>query len=388
MEDGFVDQYSANTDAGIGTVHSCRYSKQKKPVQNNDFLSCSTCINNGQIKVYGIFSGFNGGDYTAKFVMNRLVYELFQENPITPQLLPFQVVEEFRRKFENTAERYLISSADALNERLMKLEDATEAGKNAVSEINQKIRQGTTALVVMIINQDLYVLNCGSSLALAMNSENVVQLNTNLHNKDNAIENQRLKNLGVDPDTVLNPTRAIGDLQRTHLYEETPAFKNAKGPPVISTPDVQYFRIDPSWRHIVLLSDGVIQNLKEVEVENIPTEVSVRLIEDHTLTSTAQALADSFARKHLDAFITMNDDKNCFISNHREEMTVIYVRLPDQSEPAQLYETVDSAFSTMESTNTTMFEPCTVPYVDAIGLHSGKNYEKMKKLIINSKPPK
>lgn len=387
MEDGFVDQYSANTDAGIGTVHSCRYSKQKKPVQNNDFLSCSTCINNGPIKVYGIFSGFNGGDYTAKFVMNRLVYELFQENPISPNLLPFQVVEEFRRKFENTAERYLISSADSLNERLIKLEDQSEAGKNAVSRINQKIRQGTTALVVMIINQDLYVLNCGSSLALAMNSENVVQLNTNLHNNDNPNEIQRIKALGIDPDTVLSPTRAIGDLKRTHLFEETEAFKNAKGPPVISTPDVQYFRIDPSWRHIVLLSDGVVQNLKEVEVENIATEVSVRLIEDHTLTSTAQALADSFARKHLDAFITMTDD-NLFISNHREEMTVIYVKLPEVNAPAELYETVDSAFSTMESTNTTMFEPCSIPYVDAVGFHAGRNYDKMKKYILMSKAPK
>ncbi|UMM43912.1 hypothetical protein L5515_019213 [Caenorhabditis briggsae] len=382
MEDGFVDQYTANTDAGIGTVHSCRYSKQKKPVQNNDFLSCSTSINNGHIKLYGIFSGFNGGDYTAKFVMNRLVYELFQENPISPTLPPLMVCKEFRRRFENTAERYLLSNADALNERLLKMEDHSEAGKNAVSEINQKIRQGTTALVVLIINQDLYVLNCGSGLAIAMNSENPVQLNTNLHDKDNVKENQRIRALGIDPDTVLNPTRAIGDLQRTHLFEETEAFKNAKGPPVISTPDVQYFRIDPAWRHIVLLSDGVVQNLKEVEVENIPTEVSVRLIEDHTLTSTAQALADSFARKHLDAFITMNDDKNCFISNHREEMTVIYVKLPEINAPGDFYETVDSAFSTMESTNATMADPPSrVPYVDAVGFYSGPNFTEMKRLI-------
>lgn len=381
MEDGFVDQYSVNTDAGIGTVHSCRYSKQKKPVQNNDFLSCATCINNGPIKLYGIFSGFNGGDYTAKFVMNRLVYELFQENPITPNLLPYQVVEEFKRKFLNTSERYLQSNADILNERCLKLEDETEAGKNVVSLCNQKIRQGTTALVVMIINQDLYVLNCGSSLAMAMNSETVQQLNTNLHNKDNPIESQRIRSLGIDPDTVLNPTRAIGDLQRTHLFEETPEFKNAKGAPVISIPDVQWFRIDPSWKHIVLLSDGVVQNLKEVEVENIPMEVSIRLIEDHTLTSTAQALADSFARKHLDAFITMNDDKNCFISNHREEMTVIYIALPDISEQAELYETVDSAISTLESTNQTQFEPSRTPYVDAIGFNSGENYTRMRKII-------
>lgn len=388
-EDGFVDQYSANTDAGIGTVHSCRYSKQKKPVQNNDFLSCSTCINNGYIKVYGIFSGFNGGDSTAKFVMNRLVYELFKDNSLSPALPPPMVMKELRRRFENTAERYLDSNTDVLSERLIKMEDHSEAGKNAVSEINQRIRQGTTALVMLIINQDLYVLNCGSGLAIAMANENPIQLNTSLHDKDNLEENQRIKALGIDPETVLNPTRAIGDLQRTHLFEETEAFKSAKGPPVISTPDVQYFRIDPSWRHIVLLSDGVVQNLKEVEVENIPTEVSVRLIEDHTLTSTAQALADSFARKHLDAFITMNDDKNCFISNHREEMTVIYVKLPEVAAQPEFYETVDSAFSTMESTNATMFEPPSrVPYVDAVGFKSGPNYNHMKRLIANLKKRK
>lgn len=379
-DDGFLDQYPANTDAGIGTVHSCRYSKQKSPVQNNDFLSCSMCIHNGPIKLYGIFSGFNGGDSTAKFVMNRLVYEIFGENPITPTLLPYQVVEEFKRKFENVAERYLLMNTDDLNNRLLKLEEQSETGNNAVSEINQKIRQGTTAIVVMIINQDLYVLNCGNSLAIAMNSENVVQLNSNLHNNDNPLEIVRIKGLGINPETVLNPTRAIGDLQRTHLFEETEAFKNAKGPPVISTPDVQYTKIDPSWRHLVLISDGVVQNLKEVEVENIPTEVSVRLIEDHTVTSTAQALVDSFARKHRDAY-TMSDDKNFCISNHREEMTVIYVKLEEDYQAA-LYEQFDSAISTMESTNATLYEPCSTPYVDATNFNSGKNYEKMKKLLL------
>lgn len=321
--------------------------------------------------------------------MNRLVYELFNDNSMSPALPPSMVMKEIRRRFENTAERYLDSNSDLLSERLMKMEDQTEAGKNSVSEINQKIRQGTTALVVFIMNQDLYVLNCGSGLAIAMANDNPIQLNTNLHDKDNLEENRRIKALGIDPETVLNPTRAIGDLQRTHLFEETEDFKSAKGPPVISTPDVQYFRIDPSWRHIILLSDGVVQNLKEVEVEDIPTEVSVRLIEDHTLTSTAQALADSFARKHLDAFITMNDEKNCFISNHREEMTVIYVKLPEIIAQTEFYETVDSAFSTMESTNATLPElPSRIPYVDAVGFKSGPNYNNMKKLITTLKQRK
>ena len=45
--------------------------------------------------------------------------------------------------------------------------------------------------------------------------------------------------------------------------------------------------------------------VSDLKYKYIFREVSVRLIEDHTLTSTAQALADSFARKHLDAFITV-----------------------------------------------------------------------------------
>ncbi|CAI2358267.1 unnamed protein product [Caenorhabditis sp. 36 PRJEB53466] len=382
MDDGFLDQYSNNTDAGIGTVHSCRYSKQNNAIQSNQFLSCCTCINNGQIQLYGLFSGFNGGSTTANFVMKRFVHELFQENPLAPGLTPVQVMEEIRTKFEKVAERYLMSLSDILNERLLKLEEETESGNNRVSEINQKIRQGSTALIAIKIIQDLYILNCGSSLALAITHETAVQLNDNLHNKDNAVENSRLKALGIDPSTVLNPTRAIGDLQRTHLYEESNDFCNANGPPVISTPDIWHYKIDSSWQHLVLLSDGVVQNLKEAEVDDIPTEVFVRLIEDHTLTSTAQALADAFARKHFDAFITMQKDTLCCISNHREEMAVVIVKLSTGSQ--DLYETFDSALSTIDSTSNTLSGTSLVPYVDASRLTTGKNFEKMNKIILSS----
>uniref|UniRef100_A0A8R1E7Z4 PPM-type phosphatase domain-containing protein n=1 Tax=Caenorhabditis japonica TaxID=281687 RepID=A0A8R1E7Z4_CAEJA len=237
------------------------------------------------------------------------------------------------------------------------------------------IRQGTTALIVLRIAKDIYVLNCGCSLALAVTRENAVQLNFNLHNKDNESEKQRIQYLGVDPNHVLNPTRAVGDLQRTHLYEECKDFSHAKGPPVISTPDVQHFKINDSWQHLILLSDGVIQNLKEVEVDDIPTEVFVRLSKDHTLTSTAQALADAFARKHLDAFITMRDDKNCCISSHREEMTVIVVKLSEE-----FYEKFDPTGSSLESTNATNDISYIKPYVDSTNFNSGKNYEKMKQI--------
>lgn len=77
----------------------------------------------------------------------------------------------------------------------------------------------------------------------------------------------------------------------------------------------------------------------------------------------------------------MSDDKNFCISNHREEMTVIYVKLEEDYQAA-LYEQFDSAISTMESTNATLYEPCSTPYVDATNFNSGKNYEKMKKLLL------
>lgn len=57
------------------------------------------------------------------------------------------------------------------------------------------------------------------------------------------IKYSSLKNLQA----VLNPTRAVGDLQRTHLYEECENFRNASGPPVISTPDIHHFVVSASF---------------------------------------------------------------------------------------------------------------------------------------------
>lgn len=57
-------------------------------------------------------------------------------------------MEEFKRKFENVAERYLLMNTDDLNNRLLKLEEQSETGNNAVSEINQKVRLNFEIIII------------------------------------------------------------------------------------------------------------------------------------------------------------------------------------------------------------------------------------------------
>lgn len=76
----------------------------------------------------------------------------------------------------------------------------------------------------------------------------------------------------------------------------------------------------------------------------------------------------------------MQDNSSCCISNHREEMTVVYVKLSGKN--PVFYETFDSALSTFDSTNTPLIGTPYTPYIDTGNISHGKNLEKMKRLII------
>ncbi|CAD6187480.1 unnamed protein product [Caenorhabditis auriculariae] len=349
MEDGFADQYPACCNSGIGSAYGGRYSKSKKFNANHELLDSSVHIDINDIQLYAIFCGFNGGSNAAKFSMNRMVYEIFQDQPIKTIMMSREIIAELHRKFANVARRYMDMMTDSLSERFILKDQNDEVNANAISELDQKIREGCTAIVALRIECDLFVLNCGTSMAIAITddpSDPVVRINDQLHENENPVEIERLKNIGVDPENVLKPTRAIGDLHR-----------------IIAVPDIYHVVIQNNWRYIVLISDGVVQNLKEFQVEDVAMEVYERLKEDHTATSTAQSLVDAFARKHLDAY-TRNMVENGFtFSNQREEMTVIFVKL----EHDNLYETFKSSTnSTLDYTQSTTDGGPVQPYVDVL----------------------
>ncbi|CAB3399142.1 unnamed protein product [Caenorhabditis bovis] len=351
MENAFVDEYPPAANSGIGSVFGCRYKKQTVEPDNETQgypinIDFSDAVN--EQKLFGLVCGFNGGSKTAEFVRDRLIYEILFDNPIAVNMTPNMIKEELAQKFRIVSNRYNDSLNEDLYTRWNEKQSENADSKDKISEIDKKIRAGTTVLLILQLNQNVFVLNCGTGLAIAITSENnAIQLNTIVHENDDEEEVLRFQSINVDPTRVLNPTRAIGDLHRAHLYEENEDFKNAVSAPVISSPDVYYYTVDREWKYLVLISDGVVQNLKDAGVDDILSEVA-GLSEENSPRSTAQSLLDKFSRKHCDAFSRVQEERGSGISNRREEMTAVFVKFPQS--PQHYNQTADSAISTMSST--------------------------------------
>ena len=69
---------------------------------------------------------------------------------------------------------------------------------------------------------------------------------------------------------MFHPTRAIGNFDRSIYYNEDEHLVDATSAPIISIPDVYHYVIEDIWKSLVIISDGVVQNLKEFNVEDIP----------------------------------------------------------------------------------------------------------------------
>ena len=69
---------------------------------------------------------------------------------------------------------------------------------------------------------------------------------------------------------MFRPTRAIGNFDRSIYYNEDEHLVDATSSPIISIPDVYHYVIEDIWKSLVIISDGVVQNLKEFNVEDIP----------------------------------------------------------------------------------------------------------------------
>ncbi|KAE9415368.1 hypothetical protein Angca_009766 [Angiostrongylus cantonensis] len=359
--DEFAEEFKECVNSGIGSSLGGRYNKHKKFIQEHKAMDWAIHIDENGIAMYGIFCGFNGGADVAKFVMNRMVYEVFRDHPITKSMTVEEVKDALLRKFRTVDLRYLQTIDDDLAQRLV-LMDNPETNSDDISALNAKIRKGTTAFVVLRVDHNLYVLNCGTSLGLAFLSDrSLVRLNARVHDNDDPEEYERLVKLDVNPLDVHRPTRALGDYFRRNLFEEKKEFEGAKGDPVIAEPDLYHLEIDKTWKYLILMSDGVLQNLKDCGVEDILAEVQERLQIDTSVRSTAQGLVDAFGRKHDAAYC--RSEFNGHVSNRREEMTVIFVNLANGNKSTDTFDS-SSITSSLETTLPPIDLGPIDPYVD------------------------
>lgn len=322
------DKYPVCENSGIGNTIGGRYQKTKQ-ITTTEAQNASIHISLNNMQLYGVCSGFNNGMGTAQSVLEGMARAVFYDNPINMTYSSDKVKKVLTEKFTNVSKTNRETKKDHHMELFVSEEDNDKLS-DKFTELGADTREGWTAIFAFQMDGILYVVKYGSSMALAVTSDN------------GQIVRQ------------LNPIRQENEEQRLLDSNVIP----------VDQPDVFSYPIENSWKYIVLLSVGVVNNLNAFQ-SDIPKYFKTAIVravsDNNTETTNAQSLVDMFAREHMDAFFRhFDEDKARVISNQREEMTIIFVRF----EPNAGDNTYESSMSTMNRTLPQETSSPLTPYVD------------------------
>lgn len=150
---------------------------------------------------------------------------------------------------------------------------------------------GSTATVVLVVGDDMYILNCGDSAGGVISSEGTIEILTEDHGTHNSVEATRVvANGGVLRDQGIKFYKpfplccfAASQQAKLRLYPGgllvTRAFGdfNAKvailggiaGVVIHDHGEVRHKKLDSGIRSIILASDGLWDGLSKIQIENI-----------------------------------------------------------------------------------------------------------------------
>jgi serine/threonine protein phosphatase PrpC len=198
----------------------------------------STMVESKQIAVYAVFDG-HGGDRASKFCKKNLMNSIFSQT---------KFIE--KADWENALKKGL-KHLD--KEFLDKYQDSDD---------------GTTAIVVLQVNNKLYIGNLGDSRAILCRGKEVIPLSSD-HKPDREDEYERIQNLGGDVinnhatgyiprvNGILAVSRAIGDKSLKYPI-----------PYVIANAEMKVITLGPEDLFIVLASDGLWDIFTNEEVND------------------------------------------------------------------------------------------------------------------------
>lgn len=192
---------------------------------------------------------------------------------------------------------------------------------NKLHALDSEISGGTTATVVLIYRNRIYVANVGDTRVLLVQTDpgdimSVRQLTVD-HTIDSTNEQDRLANLGLDVQKLYQTrkigtsdcTRRIGDFNTKGGYKDIDILSPAVREPVIAEPYVTGgIPIDSSSSFLIIMSDGLYQAVQDATgtatvntdvAQMVATEFSVQ----STLNGVAQACVDKVVRFHHDTFM-------------------------------------------------------------------------------------
>nr|KAG5714894.1 hypothetical protein BaRGS_000382 [Batillaria attramentaria] len=173
---------------------------------------------------------------------------------------------------------------------------------NKLQQLEQELSGGTTATLVLIYNNKIYVANVGDTRALlvkmAQDGRLTVMQLSNDHTIADPSEQARLSALGLDVDKLRtankignsNCTRCIGDYHVKGGYR-----------------DIDYL----SCAFLIIMSDGLYEAFTDATgTERVNADiagmVATEFSQQTTLNGVAQAVVDKVVRIHHDTFMTGN----------------------------------------------------------------------------------
>ncbi|XP_003386886.1 PREDICTED: TGF-beta-activated kinase 1 and MAP3K7-binding protein 1-like [Amphimedon queenslandica] len=214
---------------------------------------------------------------------------------------------------------------------------------NRLQEIEPELAGGTTAVIAVVFNNNLYVANVGDSRAIAVyrkHFEKFRQLSVD-HCVDNEDELERLKDLGLDIEQIKRNgrlgshenTRSIGDYNIKKGYKDVDILSSATGPPGIATPSISGPYPINDIEYILLMSDGVYKTL-ECLTDPPTSDVYPRLLQliqkaekSANLQDIAREVLQDIEALHKEAYYdsAMTDPRSTVAVNcrKRDDMTLM-----------------------------------------------------------------
>jgi TAK1-binding protein 1 len=323
---------------GLGTaVNQLIHKGVKTEAHPNEDRSFRYVLKDNSIYAYGILDGFNG-IYTVDIVNASILLNLYFDHLNTlVNKTDEDVYELISNEFKRTERLLLNYSRDKLDQRNM-LTNSLDVRRNfeAVKTLDNDLSNGAFALITILIENRLFVVNLGTSSCFIcfQNDDSIyfdICANEHLVSSQNEID--RLSNLHVDL-SHLSYTRCLGDFKTKFYFRELDEFKNCPISPISNEPEYakKSIDIDDNKLFIVMCSNEVLNILKKLNnrsedaYHNLLELVINKIAQEKSLNCAVQAVIDEIRRQFDDKFVDSTE--------LRDDMTLL-VRIFDEFDNLQ-----------------------------------------------------
>ncbi|KAJ8001642.1 hypothetical protein DPEC_G00171590 [Dallia pectoralis] len=335
---------------GVGTAPNCTYGPDGKGTQShpNEDGHFRFSGEDG-LYLYGVFNGFDGSRVSS-FVSQCLTAELLlgqlnstHSDADVRGILTnaFDVVEKsyFETIMDALAEKASLQSQIPEGVPFHQLTPQSQKMSEKLTELEQEVCGGATAVVALMLDNKLYIANVGNNRALlcksASDGQNQVIQIGRPHTTENEDELQRLVGLGLDVSRLRqagviagqSSTRRIGDYRVKYNYSEIDLLSAAKSKPIIAEPEIQPSQsLEGLTGFLLLMSEGLIKALEsahgpEQANQEMVAMVAAELAQQGSLEAVAQSVVERVKRLHHDVYAA-GRQRAASCSRH-EDMTLL-----------------------------------------------------------------